>query len=80
MTRTNVDETDAISFKYTDGEVASLTCSISTETDNTAVIYGEKGKIVIPTFGWQRKLIYIVRIMKKSLKMNIMKQVISMRL
>lgn len=58
MTRTNVDETDAISFKYTDGEVASLTCSISTETDNTAVIYGEKGKIVIPTF-WMAKEAYL---------------------
>lgn len=54
FTRTNVDETDVINLKYEEGALASLTCSISSDTDNTAVIYGEKGKIVIPTF-WMAK-------------------------
>lgn len=54
FTRTNVDETDVINLKYEEGALASLTCSICSDTDNTAVIYGEKGKIVIPTF-WRAK-------------------------
>lgn len=54
FTRTNVDETDVITLQYEEGTLASLTCSISSDTDNTAVIYGEKGKIVIPTF-WMAK-------------------------
>ena len=54
FTRTNVDETDVINLKYEEGALASLTCSICSDTDNTAVIYGEKGKIVIPTF-WMAK-------------------------
>lgn len=58
MTRTGVDETDVIDLKYKDGALASVTCSIAAETDNTAVIYGEKGKIVIPTF-WMAKEAYL---------------------
>lgn len=54
FTKTNVDETDVINLKYEEGALASLTCSICSNTDNTAVIYGEKGKIVIPTF-WMSK-------------------------
>lgn len=54
FTKTNVDETDIINLKYKEGVLASLTCSISADTDNTAIIYGEKGKIVIPTF-WMAK-------------------------
>lgn len=54
MTGTNVDETDIITFKYKNDIVASLTCSISTETENSATIYGEKGKIVLPNF-WMAK-------------------------
>ena len=54
FTKTNVDETDIINLKYKEGALTSLTCSISADTDNTAVIYGEKGKIVIPTF-WMAK-------------------------
>ncbi|WP_195251343.1 Gfo/Idh/MocA family protein [Romboutsia sp. 1001713B170207_170306_H8] len=50
MTRTNVDESDVISLRYENDALASLTCSIALETDNTAVIYGEKGKIIIPKF------------------------------
>ena len=54
MTNTKVDESDVISLKYNNDILASLTCSIKSETDNTAVIYGEKGKIVIPLF-WMAK-------------------------
>lgn len=54
MTKTNVDDTDIINFRYKDGTLASLTCSITADTDNTAIIYGEKGKIVIPNF-WMAK-------------------------
>ena len=58
FTKTNVDETDTINLKYKEGALASLTCSIAAETDNTAIIYGEKGKIVIPTF-WMTKEAYL---------------------
>lgn len=58
FTKTNVDESDIINLKYEDGTLASLTCSIAVDTNNTAVIYGEKGKIVIPTF-WMSKEAYL---------------------
>ncbi len=58
FTKTNVDESDIINLKYEDGTLASLTCSIAVDTDNTAVIYGEKGKIVIPSF-WMAKEAYL---------------------
>ena len=58
MTSTNVDESDVISLKYKNNSLASLTCSIASDTDNTAVIYGEKGKIVIPKF-WMSKNAYL---------------------
>lgn len=58
FTNTKVDESDIINLKYEKGALASLTCSISVETDNTAVIYGEKGKIVIPKF-WSSKECYL---------------------
>ena len=58
FTNTNVDESDIINLKYDDGTLASLTCSISSDTDNTAIIYGEKGKIVVPKF-WSAKECYL---------------------
>ncbi len=58
FTGTKVDETDIINLKYEDGTLASLGCSISSELDNIAVIYGEKGKIVIPKF-WSAKESYL---------------------
>ena len=58
FTNTKVDESDIINLKYENGTLASLTCSISADTDNTAVIYGEKGKIVIPKF-WSAKESYL---------------------
>lgn len=50
MTAANVDETDIISLRYPNGGLASLTCSISCNSGKDAVIYGENGKIVIPSF------------------------------
>lgn len=50
MTFSGVDETDIINLKYPNGELASLTCSIICSTGKNAVIYGEEGKIVIPSF------------------------------
>ena len=58
FTKSNVDESDIINLKYEDGVLASLTCSIASDTDNTAVIYGENGKIVIPSF-WMAKEAYL---------------------
>ncbi|MGG7058883.1 Gfo/Idh/MocA family protein [Clostridium nigeriense] len=58
FTNTKVDESDIINLKYENGVLASLTCSISADTDNTAIIYGEKGKIVIPKF-WSAKESYL---------------------
>jgi dihydrodiol dehydrogenase / D-xylose 1-dehydrogenase (NADP) len=58
FTSTKVDESDTINLKYENGALASLTCSIVSDTDNTAVIYGEKGKIVIPKF-WSSKKCYL---------------------
>lgn len=55
MTKTNVDETDTISLKYKNGECASLTCTITCDTENNAVIYGDKGKIVITDFSKAKK-------------------------
>ncbi|MDO5517660.1 MAG: Gfo/Idh/MocA family oxidoreductase [Clostridium sp.] len=55
MTKTNVDETDMISLKYGNGECASLTCSIACDTENSAVIYGDNGKIVVPEFSKAKK-------------------------
>ncbi len=58
FTKTNVDESNIINLKYEDGALASLTCSIAVDTDNTAIIYGEKGKIVIQRF-WAAKEAYL---------------------
>ena len=58
FTKSNVDESDIINFKYEDGALASLTCSIAIDTDNTAIVYGEKGKIEIPKF-WMAKEAYL---------------------
>lgn len=49
-----VDATDTINFMYDNGIQSLLSCSISLNTDNHAIIYGEQGKIVIPNF-WMAK-------------------------
>ncbi|MDO5517344.1 MAG: Gfo/Idh/MocA family oxidoreductase [Clostridium sp.] len=58
MTSTNVDETDTVSLKYSNGALASLTCSIACNNGKDAVIYGECGKIVIPSFS-KAKEVYL---------------------
>ncbi|MDO5516566.1 MAG: Gfo/Idh/MocA family oxidoreductase [Clostridium sp.] len=58
MTSKNVDETDSISLKYSNGAIASLTCSIACNSGKDAVIYGENGKIVIPSFS-KAKEVYL---------------------
>lgn len=58
FTQSNVDESDIINLKYEDGILASLKCSLVAKFDNTAVIYGEKGKIVVPRF-WSSKEAYL---------------------
>jgi len=46
----HVDEQNAIIFRYTEDILATLNLSISAEIGNEAIIIGDKGKIVIPTF------------------------------
>lgn len=58
MTSTGVDETDVISLKYANGQLASLTCSIICSNGKDAVIYGERGKIVVPSFS-KAKEVYL---------------------
>jgi predicted dehydrogenase len=48
--RSNVDETNVIAFSYNEGVMADLSSSITANTGNDAVIIGEKGKIVVPSF------------------------------
>lgn len=50
MTDTGVDGHLAMLLSYEDGTIATLTSSIDFDTDWTATLYGEKGKIVIPNF------------------------------
>ncbi|MBN2795741.1 MAG: Gfo/Idh/MocA family oxidoreductase [Clostridia bacterium] len=50
MTETGVDGHLGMLLSYDDGTIATLTSSIEFETDWTATLYGDKGKIVIPNF------------------------------
>lgn len=50
MTYTGVDGHLAMLLRYEDGMTASLSSSIDLDTSQKAVIYGEKGKIVMPYF------------------------------
>ncbi len=47
---TGVDEIDTISMLFPDGSIADLSCAVSANTGNDAMIVGEKGKIFIPKF------------------------------
>ncbi|MBC7765125.1 MAG: Gfo/Idh/MocA family oxidoreductase, partial [Hyphomonadaceae bacterium] len=47
---TGVDEQNAMIFGYNSGQMATLLSAVRSELDNQAVIYGEKGKIVVPRF------------------------------
>ena len=46
----HVDESNAMTFKYENGVIASLNSSITTKTSHEAWIYGTKGNIKIPSF------------------------------
>ncbi|HKL80588.1 MAG TPA: Gfo/Idh/MocA family oxidoreductase [Mobilitalea sp.] len=50
--RSGVDEQNVIILKYDNGVLADLSSAISVETGDDAVIFGDKGKIVIPGF-WE---------------------------
>lgn len=50
FTNTGVDETTLITGLYKNGLLASIKTSINLELDNNLIIYGDKGKIVIPSF------------------------------
>ena len=45
--QTGVDEQASISLKYKNGESATITCSMLDNYENTAIVYGTKGKIFI---------------------------------
>ena len=47
---TGVDEQAAILFSYDAGQIASLSCAITTRTSQDARIFGTKGAIHIPNF------------------------------
>jgi dihydrodiol dehydrogenase / D-xylose 1-dehydrogenase (NADP) len=46
----HVDELDVIIMRYHDGVLADVSCAVSANTGNTAIIVGEKGKIVVLYF------------------------------
>jgi predicted dehydrogenase len=48
--KSNVDEINVITFYYKDGILADLSSAVSVNMGGDAVIYGDKGKIVIPSF------------------------------
>jgi predicted dehydrogenase len=48
--QSNVDEMNIISLLYNDGIMADLSSSITAHTGKNAVIVGDKGRIIVPTF------------------------------
>jgi dihydrodiol dehydrogenase / D-xylose 1-dehydrogenase (NADP) len=48
--KSNIDETNVIAFSYNEGVMANLSSSIIANTGSDAVIIGDKGKIVVPSF------------------------------
>ncbi len=48
--KSKVDETNIIAMHFEDGTLADLSSAISANTGNDAVIIGENGRIVVPTF------------------------------
>jgi len=67
---TGVDEKTSIQFGYDTGEIASLLCSISTETPQQAVIMGTKGMITIPAF-WKAEELILSLAGEKEIKINL---------
>lgn len=48
--KSNVDEIDVIAMKYKEGILADISCAVSANTGDTAIIIGDNGKIVVPKF------------------------------
>jgi predicted dehydrogenase len=61
--KSRVDEWTAMSLKFSNGAVASLSCGMQVATDNTFTIYGSEGSIHFPTpwFGPAREARFILR-------------------
>ncbi|MGL4429716.1 MAG: Gfo/Idh/MocA family protein [Silvania sp.] len=57
MTQTGVDGTGSYLLRYGETQLAMLSTSITTKTDNTAMVYGEKGSIEIDNFWMPDKAI-----------------------
>lgn len=58
LSSTGVDESLAVQIKYANGILAQMQSTFIANLQNDAVIYGEKGKIVIPKF-WMSKKAYL---------------------
>jgi len=58
-----VDEWTAISLKFSNGAVASLSCGMQVAVDNTVTIYGSEGSIHFPTpwFGPAKEARFILK-------------------
>jgi dihydrodiol dehydrogenase / D-xylose 1-dehydrogenase (NADP) len=50
--KTGVDEDASMMLRFTNGAVAQLFCSVSTQTLHAATVVGEEGRIVIPDKFW----------------------------
>lgn len=59
FTKTGVDETTSMSFKYGEKTTASLGASVAVKTRWNAVIYGTKGHIEIPEFFRAKEVIIV---------------------
>ena len=59
FTETGVDETTLFSGEYENGILFHLKASIQFEFENTLTVYGDKGKIVIPSF-WMAQEAFLI--------------------
>ena len=59
LTSTGVDGTTTMILEYPDGVFASLNASIETQLLNTLIIYGESGRIEVPSF-WMSDKAYLI--------------------
>lgn len=59
LTSTGVDGTTSIVLEYSDHVMASLNASIETQMLNTLIIYGELGRIEVPSF-WMSDKAYLI--------------------
>lgn len=59
LTETGVDATTSILLEYPDQIMASLNASIETQMLNTLIIYGELGRIEVPSF-WMSDKAYLI--------------------